>query len=301
MRIGSLVAATLAAALANGALAASTQAASVSYDFDEGNEGWTVVALADSGCCLQYEGSASWSSTGGNPNGHISYSTGGVFFDYFFSPSALGTADLGKTLGFDFRSNFDAEEPRLVVFLRGVGEDVGVYCEFGSPSSTAWQRFATVLSPANECWRYSPTGIPATEEHFQQVLASGNGKIEISAGRYSATDATGRLDNVSVTPLETLERKLSIKYAKKKKSFSGKLSAPDLPSGQCTRDIAVELFQKQGGPDKSLGTGTTNSEGKWSVNKKAAKGKKYYARVPEATVQAFPCGAAKSKSLTPIG
>ena len=75
-------------------------------------------------------------------------------------------------------------------------------------------------------------------------------------------------------------------------AFHGSLKSS---KGSCTTNRTVKLFRKKSGPDKLLGTDTSNASGKWSIpiGKKLTSGS-YYAKAPAKGS----CRSDKSKVLT---
>ena len=88
----------------------------------------------------------------------------------------------------------------------------------------------------------------------------------------------------------TSARTLTLSHADKSEKFKGSLSA-DVAA--CAQDQRVKVFHKVKGPDKSIGTATTKSTGKYSLTKEAPDGK-YYATAAQSTAAGVTCLTAKS-------
>ncbi|MDX6583426.1 MAG: hypothetical protein QOI10_2610 [Solirubrobacterales bacterium] len=91
----------------------------------------------------------------------------------------------------------------------------------------------------------------------------------------------------------TSDRGLTLSHSSKPSKFKGTLTAD---VGACAHDQQVRIFHKVKGPDKKLGTATSDGSGKYSLKKNAPDGK-YYASAPEGSEGAVTCLAAKSGSV----
>jgi hypothetical protein len=109
------------------------------------------------------------------------------------------------------------------------------------------------------------------------------------------------VDNVHITgggpaPVTKVVRILSLSYSKKKKSFKGRLQAPQDPAS-CAAPQEVGVFRRKPGPDRRLGRPMTNSSGHYTL-KSAGKSGSYYAKVAgfmsDLTTK---CGAAKATTV----
>jgi hypothetical protein len=177
------------------ALAACSFAQAATSQFDTGTEGWTAVG--------DFAAPVTWSSTGGNPGGHVfipDQVIGGV--TYFVAPMAfLGdkSSAFGTNLTFDLmqvypgRSNQFNERDVVIV---GGGLTIA-YDTSPNPPNGTWASYAVPLSAGG--WRLnSLTGAAATDQQILSVLSSVT-SLRIRAEFQTGAD-TGRLDNVSLVP-----------------------------------------------------------------------------------------------------
>ena len=90
---------------------------------------------------------------------------------------------------------------------------------------------------------------------------------------------------------EEINRALTLTYSGKSDKFKGALRSnePACLAGK------VKVFEKAKGKDPKVGADKTNVAGKWSFEDRGVDGK-FYATVPEKTVPAGTCPAAKSRS-----
>lgn len=68
-----------------------------------------------------------------------------------------------------------------------------------------------------------------------------------------------------------IARKLTIRYFNGLKSFQGKLT----PAGPCATAADVEVFKRRPGPDRRLGSATTDASGKYRLPRKRRPGRYY--------------------------
>lgn len=93
-------------------------------------------------------------------------------------------------------------------------------------------------------------------------------------------------------PVASASYSTTVVVSLKTPAFHGSLKSS---RGSCTTNRAVKLFRKKPGPDKLLGTDTSNASGKWSIpiGKRLTPGS-YYAKAPAKGS----CRSDKSKVLT---
>jgi hypothetical protein len=95
-----------------------------------------------------------------------------------------------------------------------------------------------------------------------------------------------------VAPVASASYSTKVVVSLKTPAFHGSLKSS---KGSCKTSRAVKLFRKKPGPDKLLGTDTSNSKGKWSIPiGRLRSGASYYAKAPAKG----DCRAAKSKLLS---
>lgn len=177
------------------ALAACSCANAATSRFDTGTEGWTAVG--------DFAAPVTWSSTGGNPGGHVfipDQVVGGV--TYFVAPAAfLGdkSAAFGTMLTFDLKQVHPGASNQFSdrdVVLQGGGLTL-VYDTGPNPPNGAWASYAVPLSAGG--WRLnSLSGAVATNPQILAVLSSLT-SLQIRAEFQTGAD-TGYLDNVSLVP-----------------------------------------------------------------------------------------------------
>jgi Laminin B (Domain IV) len=163
--------------------------------FDSGAEGWSAQG--------DVEGTIQWSSTGGNPGGHIlidDQTTGGV--TYFIAPAAFRgnqSGALGTNLTFDLKqvypggaNQFDSPD----VILQGNGLTVAFNTAM-NPANGAWTSYAVPLSASG--WMLnSLSGSPVTVAQFASVMSNVTA-LKVRAEYQTGADV-GYLDNVSMVP-----------------------------------------------------------------------------------------------------
>lgn len=91
--------------------------------------------------------------------------------------------------------------------------------------------------------------------------------------------------------------KTTVGISGKYPAFSGKLKSGN---GYCKGNRKVKVWSEKGGPDKLLGTTTSDSYGNWALDVSAKLGSgAYYASVPatKSTEVAVACKAGKSKLI----
>lgn len=181
------------------ALTTVAQAAHIVDTFDSGANGWTAVDVA---------AGVSWSSTGGNPGGHIVIADDQTNWAYFRAPgSYLATpAMYGGALQFDLRhtSSTTPAGYRVRVALQGAGFTL---INESTIPTTSWQSYGFTLSETAGWRKFSnlnqnySTGAPTpTAAEMQSVLGGMTG-LFIAADYNDETvpprDVT-YLDNVSL-------------------------------------------------------------------------------------------------------
>lgn len=93
-------------------------------------------------------------------------------------------------------------------------------------------------------------------------------------------------------PVASASYSTKVVVSLKTPAFHGSLKST---RSSCTTNRRVKLFRKKSGPDRLLGTDTSNSKGKWSIPiGRLRSGASYYAKTPAKGN----CRAAKSKVLS---
>jgi len=177
------------------ALAACSCTQAATSRFDTGTEGWTAVG--------DFAAPLTWSTTGGNPGGHVfipDQVVGGV--TYFVAPIAfLGdkSAAFGTNLTFDLMQVYPGGSNQFNerdVVIEGGGLAIA-YDTSPNPPNGSWASYAVPLSTGG--WRLnSLSGAVATDQQILSVLSSVT-SLRIRAEFQTGAD-TGRLDNVSLVP-----------------------------------------------------------------------------------------------------
>ena len=173
----------------------SVQGAIVTSTFDTNNDGWST--FGDGTDVL-----TNWSSTGGNPGGHVfetESQTGTVF--YFSAPAKfLGNKSEFETLQFDLMreaGNLNDDD----VILAGAGLTLAI--DVSHPNTT-WTHYLVHLNTGSN-WRVNNiSGAAATQAQIDAVMA------DLTAlrirGEYvnGTTSDTGHLDNVIMATPEPM-------------------------------------------------------------------------------------------------
>ncbi len=161
--------------------------------FDVDDEGWTVAGDAQGGGVTP-----DYSSSGGNPGGHISATdnvAGGTW--YFKAPSAFHgnfNSAYGTQLTFDLRqSNTSSQFNNSDVILRGGGLELTFDTAYNP--GIDWTGYILELT---ETGGWVLNGSPPTQAEFEQVLADVT-DLQIR-GEYRSGSDTGDLDNVVLLP-----------------------------------------------------------------------------------------------------
>ena len=178
------------------ALAPATLSAAIVSTFETNTDGWSVVG--------DIVGPATFSSTGGNPGGHIFINdavTGGV--TYFVAPAKfLGdqSASYGTPFTFDLRQSYTGGANQfddVDVFLVGAGLTL-VFDAPVAPGNGVWTSYSfTLVETAG--WRISSlAGVAPSQAQMQNVLGDIT-SIRLRAEFQTGAD-TGSLDNVVLVP-----------------------------------------------------------------------------------------------------
>ena len=260
--------------LAAVALSGSASASGISATFDSTNQGFQTVELDEDGLTHNTM-PAAYVGSGGNPGGYITFDdpdSGGMErYGLFIAPNHLQPADYGATVSFDLRSTATQLRPSRLGFVTfsfgGFGD--GVICVLSAPTAS-YANYSFTVDADNPCWKRTFSDQDATPADIETALDE-SGQSFINADFGNGADEVTDLDNFAVQPLEP--RELSLKYKAKKKTFAGKLTG-----AACTSGAEVVLY-REGRPDPLAGA-QTNSSGKFSIEKKAKRGKSYYAVAP---------------------
>jgi hypothetical protein len=255
----------------------SPAAADFDFTFDSNNQGW----LSNQGS--ENDGPAGWSSNMGNPGGALSLTDGSaVGLSYFTSP-VPATTDLsghyGGTLSIDVKSS-PTWSHGFNVGLLGAGDT-----EYCAPNPTfptsAYQTFQFTLDASHLRKGNSLCVGTVTPEEVAELLQNFQG-IRLSGEDVRDSSGTTYVDNVHITgggpaPVTDVVRTLSLSHSKKKKSFKGRLLAPQ-DSVNCAAPQKVGVYRRRPGPDRKLGNPMTDSSGAYEL-KHAGKRGSYYAKV----------------------
>jgi hypothetical protein len=120
---------------------------------------------------------------------------------------------------------------------------------------------------------------------------NGDGTSIRDMGAYEHTSDPGPGDPGPPGPGGNITRTLTLGYKAKTEKFKGKLKSNE---AACLAG-KVKVFEKAKGKDPKAGSDKTNAAGKWSFEEEDADGK-FYATVPQKTVPAGACPAARSKT-----
>lgn len=180
----------------------------VSSSFDTNRDGWFIQELNQT--TLAEEPSIlpdpTWSGTGGNPGGHVSFGDPSLpEFVFFASNNSFlidQSSNLGGTLRFDLLNSIGNQNPADLVVLQGGPQGSGVILRYlgDQPVTTSYTTF-TVPLEATSAWQAFENGAnrPATPADFTTVLS------ELTAllirGDWDAGLNTSRLDNVILAPV----------------------------------------------------------------------------------------------------
>ncbi len=185
--------------LVSGNAAISNAAPIAASTFSANAEEWRLVST------LGYNGSVTWSATGGNPGGFIYGQDPDTGAFGFAAPSKfLGnvSAAYGQLFQFDVASFQQPDSGTSWVGISGAGYTL--ICNYNTPASPypAWYS-RSITMHENAGWIDLSTGLPPTHQQMLAVLASLDGLViatEFIEGL--ETDISG-LDNVILMPEPT--------------------------------------------------------------------------------------------------
>lgn len=233
--------------------------------------------------------------TDGNPGGFIRFQDPGSGpsepLASFKLLEDLDPIDYGATVSFDTRTTGTEFHGGAGGIVYGVVRDDanGLICRLGAPNAV-WTHYSFTIE-AGGCLENN-SFLPATKAEIDAVLA-GNTRLEFNADFAESAGELVDLDNVIVDGTPPLaERQITLSYDVKAKKFSGKVTGGD---DECTAGVDVELVRK--GESEPIDFVETKPNGKFSVSKKAKKGKKYRAEAPEFEGELETCGEAISKAV----
>ncbi len=191
LRWPALVAAGLFVAAIAGHLQADPVASST---FDADDEDWVCVST------LGNWWPATWSSTGGNPAGHIYGSDQDTGAFGFGAPTKFvgeKSEAYGQAFTFDIRTNVQNPAGGWVG-LEGNG-GVQIVCDYPTPAGpNVWYSRGVLLSEADD-WFYVDSGLSVTHDDMVAIMGDLEG-LAIAAEFKDGFDETSRLDNVFMMP-----------------------------------------------------------------------------------------------------
>jgi|1185.fasta_scaffold03009_3 hypothetical protein len=266
----------LAVAAATGAIGVSSAAADFDFTFDSNNQGWLSNQGSDTAS------PANWSSNAGNPGGALSLTDGSATgLSYWTSPVPAATdfsGHYGGTLSIDVKSSTTWNQGYSISLL-GNGTQ---YCvPFVTPPNTTFQTFQYTLDASHLRKGNSLCVGSVTPEEVAQLLQDFRGVLLSGEDKRDSSETTV-VDNIHITgggpvPVTKVVRTLSLSYSKKKKSFKGRLLAPQ-DSAKCAAPQKVGVYRRKPGPDHKVGSPMTDSTGAYEL-KSAGKRGSYYAKV----------------------
>ncbi len=287
----------LTVAAATCAFGVSSAAADFDFTFDSNNQGW----LSNQGG--ENDGPANWSSTAGNPGGALSLTDGSATGLAYWTSPVPATTDLsghyGGTLSIDVKSSATWTQNFGVALL---GPNDTEYCAPSpiTPDNTAFQTAHYTLDASHLRQGNSFCSGTVTPEEVAELLHDFQG-IRLPGENAANSGETTIVDNVHITggeapPVTKVVRALSLSYSKKKKSFKGRLLAPQDPV-DCAAPQKVGVYRRRPGPDHKLGSPMTDSSGAYKL-KRAGKRGSYFAKIAsfmgDLTTK---CAAAKSTTV----
>jgi laminin B (domain IV) len=186
-------------------------AANLSSSFDADHEGWRVFRNDESN--PQASTAPSWSSSGGNPAGHVSATDTAhdSAFQWFLVSPATWSGNLldnyGGPIAYDVKhSPAGADGPVLIIF-----DTANNALQFSPAGSTVdtWLRYATTLEEGSG-WFFQESGgseRSATRQDFFEVLEDVAGVAILGDLKAGSTGETTSFDNISLqepaTPVDT--------------------------------------------------------------------------------------------------
>lgn len=199
-----------------------------------------------------------------------------------------------ETCGLDQASDHPNEEPVLGALADNGGATPTMALGAGSPATDA----GTALDSVDQRGLTRPVDLAAVPND------AGSDGSDIGAFEIQApvdADGDGIVDSADTCPTimgpgpsgcPTIAGSLSHNYLKRKLEHAGRLKAGG--TSGCEEGREVTVFKQKRGPDKTVGSDATDAEGKYSVERRAKRGR-YYATADEETVPlAGICVAVKS-------
>ena len=255
----------------------SSAAADFDFTFDSNNQGW----LSNQGS--ENDAPASWTGTDGHPGGALSLVDGSATGLAYWTSPVPATTDLsghyGGTLSIDVKSSATWTHGFDVGLI---GADDTEYCvpNATTPSAT-FQTVQYTLDASHLRGGNSLCVGTVTPEQVAELLQDFRG-VRLSGEDKANSGETTVVDNVHITgggpvPVTKVVRALSLSYSKKKRSFKGKLLAPQDPAA-CAAPQKVGVYRRKPGPDHKLGSPMTDTSGAYTLKRAGKKGS-YYAKI----------------------